>query len=731
MIALLSMAIMMGSCAPESNRQGELVPVNLTLILDHHHGSSQSRASRLVSFIERWMFGVSPAWAQAVTEIATIQVHIFGPDLPTPPSVTVPVSDPTSGQVIPISIQAPVGPNRTISVAAFDAEGRKIFSGSSGVTELVAGQPNNLEITLAPTFIVTVQKQGAGSGTVSSSPPGIDCGGTCAAPFDAGTSVSLSAAAAPLSTFVGWNGGGCSGTGACLVSGTATVTAVFETAVSTESLTVTKSGTGTGTVTSNPSGISCGDGCSANFASGSPVVLTAAPSGGSTFTGWSGACSGTETCTLVMNGNQTVNAEFTAAPATAVLSVMKTGNGTVTSSPAGINCGETCSFAFTSGSVVRLTAAPIGGATFVGWSGGGCSGTGACDVVMNGNQTVTATFVPPPSMATLTVTTEGTGTGTVSSAPGGINNCAGTCTAEFPEGTPVTLTATATGGGTFTGWGGACAGIDPCVLPMNGNQSVSAQFTAPPNTVTLTVLTAGTGTGAVNSTPPGITNCTAACNANFVSGTIVTLTATPSGGSTFGGWSGGGCNGIGSCQVAMTANTTVTAIFNPPANPSTLSVVVTGTGTGVVTSSPPGIDCGTTCVAIFASGTSVTLTATPAEGSTFVGWSGGCVGTAPCVIVLSDNQTVVAQFDANPNLAVLTVTKSGSGSGTVTSSPPGIDCGITCLFSFAVGTLVTLTAVADNNSEFERWRGSGCTGDGLCMVMMNGNRSVDAEFDDD
>ncbi len=68
----------------------------------------------------------------------------------------------------------------------------------------------------------------------------------------------------------------------------------------------------------------------------------------------------------------------------------------MTSSPAGINCGSTCSAQFASGSVVTLTATPSGGgnfgSTFTGWSGGGCSGTGTCQVTLNSSTTVTANF---------------------------------------------------------------------------------------------------------------------------------------------------------------------------------------------------------------------------------------------------------------------------------------------------------------------------------------------------
>jgi hypothetical protein len=76
-------------------------------------------------------------------------------------------------------------------------------------------------------------------------------------------------------------------------------------------LTVTKAGKGTGTVTSSPAGISCGATCSAGFANGSSVTLTASATTGSTFSGWSGSgCSGKRTCTVTMSANRSVKATF-------------------------------------------------------------------------------------------------------------------------------------------------------------------------------------------------------------------------------------------------------------------------------------------------------------------------------------------------------------------------------------------------------------------------------------
>jgi hypothetical protein len=79
-----------------------------------------------------------------------------------------------------------------------------------------------------------------------------------------------------------------------------------------QTLTVTKAGIGTGTVTSSPAGINCGSDCNESYAIGTSVTLTAAPGAGSTFAGWSGACSGTGSCAVSMTVARSVTATFNA-----------------------------------------------------------------------------------------------------------------------------------------------------------------------------------------------------------------------------------------------------------------------------------------------------------------------------------------------------------------------------------------------------------------------------------
>jgi uncharacterized repeat protein (TIGR02543 family) len=353
----------------------------------------------------------------------------------------------------------------------------------------------------------------------------------------------------------------------------------------------------------------------------------------------------------------------------------------------------------------------------VAWEGPGIPLT-----VIGGN--LISPFVAGPVTSfSLAVTKAGTGAGTVTSSPAGIN-CGSTCSASFSSGASVTLTPAATTGSTFAGWSGACTGTAACTVSMTAARAVTATFNSSATTFALAVTKAGTGAGTVTSSPAGI-SCGATCSANFASATSVTLTAAATSGSTFAGWSGA-CTGTGTCTTSMTAARAVTATFN---SSSTFALAVTraGTGTGTVTSSPTGINCGTTCTANFASGTSVTLTAAAASGSTFAGWSGACTGTGVCTTSMTAARNVTATFNGSVSNFAATVTLAGTGSGTVASSPAGINCGTTCSATYASGTAVTLTATAASGSTFAGWGGA-CTGTGTCALSMTAARAVTATF---
>jgi hypothetical protein len=126
----------------------------------------------------------------------------------------------------------------------------------------------------------------------------------------------------------------------------------------------------------------------------------------------------------------------------------------------------------------------------------------------------------------------------------------------------VSLTANPASGSTFVTWTGACSGSGACTVAMNSDQTVSAQFDLVPQFVTLTVNKSGRGTGTVTDNT-GLIVCGAFCQASYLQGTEITLTATPDGGSVFNEWRGGPCNNdTGQCVLMMDRNRTAEARFD-------------------------------------------------------------------------------------------------------------------------------------------------------------------------
>lgn len=157
-------------------------------------------------------------------------------------------------------------------------------------------------------------------------------------------------------------------------------------------LTVSLAGSGTGSVTANVGVIDCPGTCTDDHDAGSAVILTATPDSGSTFTSWSGACSGVGVCEVIMDQARSVTAIFDVLPPEVyALTVGVVGNGTVTSDEGEISCPATCASEHDAGTIVTLTATPDTGSAFAGWSGA-CIGIDDCQVTMGQAQAVTATF---------------------------------------------------------------------------------------------------------------------------------------------------------------------------------------------------------------------------------------------------------------------------------------------------------------------------------------------------
>ena len=591
-------------------------------------------------------------------------------------------------------------------------------SGTGSCTLTVSGDVN-VTAAFSPGFQIHVSKTGAGIGTVTSSPAGIDCGQSCLADFVTGTSVTFTAAPASFSAFTGWSGGGCSGTDPCVVTVDAAIdiTANFET---TGNLFIQIGGTGTGTV-KRSTGTDCTTDCSQTLLTGTAVTLNAVPSAGSVFLGWSGdACSGaTPSCSFIFTG-QYVAAYF-GIPFTISVSKTGSGSGTVTSLPAGINCGSACSMTLNAPRPVSVTALAASDSVFMGWSGGVCSGTDYCLFDANTDTTITATFAL--KTFNVNVTKLGPGTGLISSSTAGID-CGQTCSGSATIGSTITLTATPSADSSFLTWGGGCGTATTCTFTLDANTSISAFFDR--KTFRLQVAAMGavvTTPGIVTSSPAGI-NCGQDCQEIVQAGTVFTLIASAPDDLAFQGWSGGSCSGTGTCTVTVNADTTVLATFNYKM--VTLNVAKAGNGSGVVWSPSIFLNCGTTCSETTIYGRSVTLSASPSSNSIFTGWSGGgCTGTADCTIVLRADTSVTANFAVKQ--FTLSVANAGSGSGTVTSSPVGIDCGTDCSEILTIGTQVALSATPSPDSFFAGWSG-GCSGTGACTVTMNSDTAVTANF---
>jgi hypothetical protein len=157
-------------------------------------------------------------------------------------------------------------------------------------------------------------------------------------------------------------------------------------------LTVAKNGNGT--VTGANGKINCGGSCTTFTNAGDLVTLTATPPSNGVFTGWSGACAGNQlTCTIAVNDQMGVTANFTTI---FTLSIARSGSGTVTATPAGvdktISCGGTCSAKFMQGTSITLTATPAPGLNFTGWTNGCVSSTPTCTLIIGKDTTAQANF---------------------------------------------------------------------------------------------------------------------------------------------------------------------------------------------------------------------------------------------------------------------------------------------------------------------------------------------------
>ena len=296
-------------------------------------------------------------------------------------------------------------------------------------------------------------------------------------------------------------------------------------------------------------------------------------------------------------------------------------------------------------------------------------------------------------------------------------------------------------------------------LAANGDKvSFPFKVTALP-TLSVTAGSASTGTGTVTS-QAGLTpaiNCTmnktaqsGDCSRSYQPNTQITLTAAVTNNSTFAGW-GGACSGTSpTCTIALTAAQSVTASFTAPQQP--LTVALSGTGTGSVTSSVGGIDCRLadgkttgTCASQLPFGTTVTLQVLASNYGIQVTANGGCTVAGPVsgpqvTCVMDQPRNVAVVITAPPKALDISAGSSSTGTGQVTSQTglaPAINCLITatarssdCRQEYPVNTQVTLTATPTQGARFTGWGGD-CSARGTqstCTFDMSAARSVNASF---
>jgi PKD repeat protein len=370
----------------------------------------------------------------------------------------------------------------------------------------------NIAVTVTPaaaTFSLSVQVSGAGSGRVVSTPAGIDCtAGTCTATYDAGTPVSLAATADSGSGFTGWTGD-CTGTGSrsTTISAARTVNAAFGlisptlTAVD-DSVTLAEDGSAPVAVLTND----VNTGSSVMAVSGhttpahggvvcTPTSCTYTPAadyfGPDSFdyTVVAGALtdSGTVSVTVTPVNDAPVPAgdsDTLAEDGTTLVDVLANDSPgpvneaaqqlTLTSLPVGPAHGTA---SIENGKVRYTPTANYFGGDSVTYRvcDNGVTGVAADPLCANAVLALTVTSVVDQYV--LTVQISGAGNGRVVSTPAGIDCTAGTCTASYDEGTPVSLASTVGAASAFGGWSNDCTGTAGCSVTMSAARTVGASYT--------------------------------------------------------------------------------------------------------------------------------------------------------------------------------------------------------------------------------------------------------------
>ena len=564
-------------------------------------------------------------------------------------------------------------------------------SGSSPTCSVLMNGDKSAHATFAPVVTTYTLTLSVGSGGRLSANPD-------KARYNSGETVTVTATANSGKRIASW-GGHCAGTDttdttcSLVMNGNRTASATFE---DIPRYTLTTSAGSGGGIDPAPG--------THTYNSGASVTVTATANSGKRIASWGGDCAGTATtdptCSLVMNGNRTASATFEDIPTvvpTYTLTTSAGSGGRIDPAPG--------THTYNSGAPVTVTATANSGKRIASW-GGDCAGTATtdptCSLVMNGNRTASATFEDIPTVVpTYTLTTSAGSGGRIDPAPG---------THTYNSGAPVTVTATANSGKRIASWGGDCAGTattDPtCSLVMNGNRTASATFEDIPRYT----LTTSAGSGGRIDPAPGMHT--------YESGASVTVTATADSGNRIASW-GGDCVGTDTtdttCSLVMNGNRTASVTFEVERSCEGEYTLTTSAGSGGSIDPAPGThsyDCDTT----------VTVRATANSGYRIGSWGGNCrsVSDSTCTLTMNGNRTASVSF-----VRQYTLTTSAGSGGRIDPAPG--------THTYDSGESVTVTATANSGKRIASWGGdcaSTATTDMTCSLVMNGNRTASATFED-
>ena len=436
------------------------------------------------------------------------------------------------------------------------------------------------------------------------------------------------------------------------------------------SLTVTLAGGGTGSVASAPAGITCGATCTADFTSGTSVVLTATTTNGSTFAGWSGACTNpTGTCTVVMSQNQTVTATFnasssgtvTVAPGSLAFAAQTVGTTSAARTVTVTNTG-TATVAFAGFTVTGTNAGdfgvPLPNGPGMCSPSGSLAGGANCTIgvlftpAAVGTRTATLNIPVTGTATAQTVALSGTGTaplGTITISPTmltfasqtvGTTSATQTVTVSNAGGVAITFTSIVTTGD----FAGATTAQCPSIAVDSTNCTFQIAFKP---------TAAGTRTGAITFTD----NATGSPQTVTLTGTAV--------------------NGPATVTVSPTTLTFASQSINSTSAPQ--NVTVTNTGTGPVTFTGFSIaGSGSSSFAVASGGTGVCSTTGPlaANSSCTIGvtFSPTVTGELTAILSIADNATGSPQtvsLNGTGNNSPVTITIPAGGSTTGTTTPGG------------------------------------------------------------